>query len=125
MNSNDRNTPDNAQPPNAFDKWVSATPPATRFVLYIIVAFYLVTFISSNVIYTFSNVLLFVLHGEVWRPIFSSFFSNGILSVLFIGLTFSSMGSRLERALGTLSFTHLIVSTAILSNIFFCCFVYW
>ena len=106
-------------PPNAYERWTSTTPPATRFTCYTIVCFYVLTFFSSNVLYAFSNIPIFVLHGEVWRPFLSSFFSNGLFSVVFIVFTFSSLGARLERALGTLCFTHLVLSTVILTNLTF------
>ena len=69
MNSNSNNDTNNhsQQPPNAYERWLTSTPPTTRFVLYTILGFYLITFLSNNVIFTFSNVLLFVLHGEIWR----------------------------------------------------------
>ena len=106
-------------PPNAYERWTSSTPPATRFTCYTIVCFYVLTFFSSNVLYAFSNIPIFVLHGEVWRPFLSSFFSNGLFSVVFIAFTLSSLGARLERALGTLCFTHLVLSTVILTNLTF------
>ena len=104
--SSDRDAQNQPQgPPNAYERWASTTPPATRFTCYTIVCFYVLTFFSSNVLYAFSNIPIFVLHGEVWRPFLSSFFSNGLFSVVFIVFTFSSLGARLERALGTLCFT--------------------
>ena len=104
---------------NAFEAWQGRTPPVTRYVIGVVVGMYILTFVASNALFAFANIPLFVLRGEIWRLLFPSFFSNGIFSVLFICMTFNNMGKQLESAVGSLSFAHLVLSTALLTNLGF------
>ena len=53
----------------------------------------------------------------VYRLLLSSFFQSGLLSVAFILFGFSSLGKRLEAALGSLGFLSSIVSQIVVNNL--------
>ena len=104
----------------AYRDWEGRTPCLTRHTLVaLFVCYGLSFFIDASM--AVSNIPFFtVQHLEVWRLVLSPLFSNSLLNLIFVCMMFSPLGTKSERALGTVGFGALLFTLAVSANALFC-----
>ena len=100
-------------------EWKNRTPLITRSTLQTLTFVY-----ASSWIFDFSshiaNIPYFtLLKLEFYRLLLAPFLCQSLFSLVFVGMSFSSLGARLEQILGSGGFLSLMVSIALLSHLSF------
>ena len=127
------NSPGRAPPPTGpqqnpvvewFHGWCERTPVVSRNTLVIIVVMYLFSLFGAIDTLSFAVVPMFVMQLGLHRLFLAPFAQNSLFGVLFVCLSFSGMGQRLEQMRGSSSLLSLMLMLAVLGNVAFvmvCC----
>ena len=105
-----------------FYDWCERTPFATRNVLTLLVTFYVLSLLGLLSGASFAVVPQFVLTSwdlGLHRLLLSALFERTLLGVLFVTMSFSGMGSRLEGMLGSGGLLALMATLSLVSNVAF------
>ncbi|MBX7057344.1 MAG: rhomboid family intramembrane serine protease [Leptospirales bacterium] len=103
----------------------SGAPPATRLLVYLNVAIFLISFLvlspasgsGQAVFQTFGLVPDHFWRGAFWQPLTSIFLHGGLLHLAFNMIGVWSIGSVLERGIGTARFLGLYFFSGILGSL--------
>jgi membrane associated rhomboid family serine protease len=102
-----------------YNKWSEKTPYFTRTIVIVTVIEYILSFFIPFEDYL-SNIPVYSLMSfEIYRLILSPTVGNSIITLLLMLLSFPSMGTRLELAMGSASYLALLGTVSIATNVIF------
>jgi len=93
-----------ASPPSPFTSlkewygnWCTTTPFVTRSTLHLLFGLYLLSWLVDLTPYVINIPYLTIYKLHLWRPFLSPFYTDGLLSVVFLCLSLGGMGATLEQ----------------------------
>ena len=100
-------------PQQHYNRWVTATPVATRGLLFLLLFLSFLHLLLPNSLTCVPYFTLFKV--ELWRLFTANWVANGFFSAMFMAMTLNYTAAKLERALGSLHFLllTLLISTGI------------
>lgn len=109
-----------ASPASVGLDWWAQFPWATRHTLLALVLFYVASWFSSGLAMSVTMIPFYtILKLELHRLLLAPLFCNSIVSLVFVAVTFASMGARLESSLGTAQLVVLMTTIATLTQLMF------
>ena len=103
-----------------YQEWAAHTPLVTRSASVLIFGFSLASFVFGVGPSAAANIPVRVIFGlEIYRLVLSPWFEPGVLSLLFVWLSFQGIGSRLEAAFGSTGFLIAMSTLILVSNMLF------
>eukprot|EP00640_Fibrocapsa_japonica_P002309 CAMPEP_0113936424 /NCGR_PEP_ID=MMETSP1339-20121228/3338_1 /TAXON_ID=94617 /ORGANISM="Fibrocapsa japonica" /LENGTH=289 /DNA_ID=CAMNT_0000938895 /DNA_START=54 /DNA_END=920 /DNA_ORIENTATION=+ /assembly_acc=CAM_ASM_000762 len=102
-----------------YQNWAASTPLVTRYTTTGIVSLYLISWVV-DLSMPLANIPYYsVMKLEVYRLLLSPLFTGSLFGVLFVVMSFSGMGSRMEQSLGSTGFLMLMLTLSLATNVSF------
>ncbi|EWM20523.1 hypothetical protein Naga_100335g2 [Nannochloropsis gaditana] len=102
-----------------YHNWCASTPFITRSTLHLLLALYALSWVVDLTAYLANIPYMSIYKLQLWRPFLSPFYTEGLLSVLFLCLSLGGMATTLEQAKGSTSFLCLMAAISFLTNFLF------
>lgn len=80
-----------------YANWCMTTPFVARSTLHLLLALYLFSWLVDLAPYVSNIPYLTIYKFQLWRPFLSPFYTEGLLSVVFLCLSLGGMGATLEQ----------------------------
>jgi len=102
-----------------YQAWAEKTPFVTRAIVIGIVCEYILSFFLPFEDYLGNETRYTLFRFEIYRLLLSPMVGNSLITMVLILLTFPSMGSKLERGMGSTSYMSLLGTLSIATNLIF------
>lgn len=102
-----------------YQAWAEKTPFVTRTIVIGIVCEYILSFFLPFEDYLGNETRYTLFRFEIYRLLFSPMVGNSLITMVLILLSFPSMGSKLERNMGSSSYMSLLGTLSIATNLLF------
>jgi hypothetical protein len=80
-----------------YGNWCATTPFVTRSTLHLLFGLYLFSWLLDLTPFVINIPYLTIYKLHLWRPFLSPFYTDGLLSVVFLCLALGGMGATLEQ----------------------------
>ena len=100
-------------------EWITGTPYVTQFLMTLLVASYILSWIIPVESLIENSPLSTVFCFEMYRLVVSPLVAGNLVNLILVASSFRSMGTRIESSLGSASYVCIIVIVTLTTNIVF------